>query len=159
MYQFIKFSLHRGIRRTVCKSPFFFMVHIPHMCFIPWRWNTHCTVNIAPKYFMRFQPSAYFIRLSTVSTHFLRVLVLSRAEPVEIFSYSSKLFSCMKATHTKTFVLMYETSLSLDASSPLCFMQIRRGRGTSKHNCLCILFIRLTTCFGHCGPSSGHKNI
>ena len=23
----------------------------------------------------------------------------------------------------------------------------------------CILFIRLTTCFGHCGPSSGHKNI
>ena len=33
------------------------------------------------------------------------------------------------------------------------------GVGTSKHNCLCILFIRLTTCFGHCGPSSGHKNI
>ena len=31
--------------------------------------------------------------------------------------------------------------------------------GTSKHNCLCILFIRLTTCFGHCGPSSGHKNV
>ena len=30
---------------------------------------------------------------------------------------------------------------------------------TSKHSCLCILFIRLTTCFGHCGPSSGHKNI
>jgi len=31
--------------------------------------------------------------------------------------------------------------------------------GTSKHNCLCILFIRLTTCFGHCGPSSGHENM
>ena len=29
----------------------------------------------------------------------------------------------------------------------------------SKHNCICILFIRLTTCFGHCGPSSGHKDI
>ena len=30
----------------------------------------------------------------------------------------------------------------------------------SEHNCLCICFIRLmTTCFGHCGPSSGHKNI
>jgi len=26
----------------------------------------------------------------------------------------------------------------------------------SKHNCLCICF-RLTTCFGHCGPSSGQK--
>ena len=50
--------------------------------------------------------------------------------------------------------------VSLDASSPLCFMQIRRGWvGGSKHNCLCILFIRLTTCFGHCGPSSVHKNI
>jgi len=33
------------------------------------------------------------------------------------------------------------------------------GTGTSKHNCLCTCFIRLTTtCFGHCGPSSGHKN-
>ena len=30
---------------------------------------------------------------------------------------------------------------------------------TSKHNCLCIYFIRLTTCFGHCGPSSGKKNL
>ena len=35
----------------------------------------------------------------------------------------------------------------------------QEGVGTSKHNCLCILFIRLTTCFGHCGPSSGHKNM
>jgi len=33
------------------------------------------------------------------------------------------------------------------------------GVSTSKHNCFCILFIRPTTCFGHCGPSSGHKNI
>ena len=33
------------------------------------------------------------------------------------------------------------------------------GVGTSKHNCLCILFIRLTTCFGHCGPSSGYKKM
>ena len=24
---------------------------------------------------------------------------------------------------------------------------------------LCICFIRLTTCFGHCGPSSGHENV
>jgi len=30
--------------------------------------------------------------------------------------------------------------------------------GTSKHNCLRILFITLTTCFGHCGPSSGEHN-
>ena len=29
----------------------------------------------------------------------------------------------------------------------------------SKHNCLVSYFIMLmTTCFGHCGPSSGHKN-
>ena len=35
--------------------------------------------------------------------------------------------------------------------------QLRRV-GTSKHNCLCILFITLaTTCFGRCGPSSNHK--
>jgi len=34
----------------------------------------------------------------------------------------------------------------------------REGR-RSKHNCLSILFIKLTTCFGHCGPSSGHKNV
>jgi len=34
------------------------------------------------------------------------------------------------------------------------------GVGTSNHNWLCILFIMLTTtCFGHCGPSSGHKNV
>ena len=35
-----------------------------------------------------------------------------------------------------------------------------RGWGTSKHNCLVSYFIMLTTtCFGHCGPSSGHKNV
>ena len=33
---------------------------------------------------------------------------------------------------------------------------IRRGRNV-KHNCLCICFIRLTTCFGRCGPSSSHR--
>jgi len=33
------------------------------------------------------------------------------------------------------------------------------GIGTTKHNCLFICFIRLTTtCFGHCGPSLGYKN-
>jgi len=26
-----------------------------------------------------------------------------------------------------------------------------------KHNCLVSYFIMLTTCFGQCGPSSGHK--
>ena len=34
-----------------------------------------------------------------------------------------------------------------------------RGVNTSKHKCLCMCFIRLTTCFGNCGPSLGHKNI
>jgi len=38
-------------------------------------------------------------------------------------------------------------------------MKIRSGKGTSKHNCLCILFIRLTTCFGHCRPSSCIKKL
>jgi len=48
---------------------------------------------------------------------------------------------------------------SLGASSPLCYKQLGRGWGTSKHMS-CILFIMLTTtCFGHCGPSSGHKNV
>jgi len=28
----------------------------------------------------------------------------------------------------------------------------------SKHNYLVSYFIMLTTCFGHCGPSSGHRN-
>jgi len=40
---------------------------------------------------------------------------------------------------------------------PVVFYAVRKGAGTSKHNCLCIVFITLTTCFGHCGPSSGHK--
>jgi len=59
---------------------------------------------------MRLQTSVNAIRLSTVSTYFLRVLVLSRVEPVEMFSYTSKLFSCVEAAQMKTFVLMYETS-------------------------------------------------
>ena len=29
----------------------------------------------------------------------------------------------------------------------------------SKHNCLSVCFMRLTTCFGHCGPSLGYKNV
>jgi len=29
----------------------------------------------------------------------------------------------------------------------------------SKYNCLCICFIRLTTCFGNCGPSSGWPTV
>ena len=33
---------------------------------------------------------------------------------------------------------------SLGASSPLCFMQLIMGWGTSKHNCLCILFFMMT---------------
>jgi len=34
------------------------------------------------------------------------------------------------------------------------------GGGVSKHNCLVSYFITLTTtCFGHSGPSSGHKNL
>ena len=44
---------------------------------------------------------------------------------------------------------------------PVVFYAIRKGVGASKHNGLCILFIMLatTTRFGHCGPSSGHKNL
>jgi len=40
---------------------------------------------------------------------------------------------------------------------PPCLLCKLGGVSTSKHNCLCILFIRLKTCFDHCGPSSGHK--
>jgi len=37
---------------------------------------------------------------------------------------------------------------------------MREGVGYVKTQLSCILFIMLTTtCFGHCGPSSGHKNI
>jgi len=43
---------------------------------------------------------------------------------------------------------------------PVVCYAIEEVVGTSKHNFLCILFIMLTTkCFGHCGPSSGHKNV
>ena len=38
-------------------------------------------------------------------------------------------------------------------------LNLGQGVGTSKHNCLCFCFIGLATCFDHCGPSSGHKNI
>jgi len=39
-------------------------------------------------------------------------------------------------------------------------LHLGRGWSTSKHNCLLSYFIMLTTtCFGHCGPSSGHKNV
>jgi hypothetical protein len=62
---------------------------------------------------MRLQPSTNFIGLSTVSTHFLRVLVLSRVESAEIFSYSSKPFTCVEAAHTKTIVLMSEILVSI----------------------------------------------
>ena len=37
---------------------------------------------------------------------------------------------------------------------------IREGVGYVKTQPSCILFIMLTTtCFAHCGPSSGHKNV
>jgi len=37
---------------------------------------------------------------------------------------------------------------------------IREGVGYIETQLSCILFIMLTTtCFGHCGPSSGHKNV
>ena len=43
---------------------------------------------------------------------------------------------------------------------PRCVLCNQEVVCTSKHNCLRILFIMLTTtCFGHCGPSSGHKNL
>ena len=36
----------------------------------------------------------------------------------------------------------------------------REGVGYIKTQLSCILFIMLkATCFGHCGPSSGHKNV
>ena len=57
-------------------------------------------------------------------------------------------------------VVVFNTVKEHGALQQLKNYQIRRGVGTSKHNCLCILFIMLTmTCFGHCGPSSGHKNV
>ena len=36
---------------------------------------------------------------------------------------------------------------------------LREGVGYVKTQLSCVLFIMLTTCFGHCGPSSGHKNV
>jgi hypothetical protein len=43
---------------------------------------------------------------------------------------------------------------------PVMFYAIMKGLGTSEHYSLCILFNMLTTtCFGHSGPSSGHKHI
>ena len=44
----------------------------------------------------------------------------------------------------------------LRCTIPVVFYANYECVGTSKHNCLFILFIRLTKCFGHCGPSSGH---
>jgi len=56
------------------------------------------------------------------------------------------------------------TQLRIDVQNSLAKTpekQLGRGWGVrQKHNCLCILFIVLTTtCFGHRGPSSGHRNI
>ena len=46
----------------------------------------------------------------------------------------------------------------MDSVFSIC-KEIREGVGTSKHKCLVSYFVMLTTtCFGHCGPSSGHKN-
>jgi len=55
------------------------------------------------------------------------------------------------------FVFLYRVYIWLR----LCIYNlIRNGVGMSKHNCLCICFIMLTTtCSGHCGPSWGHKNL
>jgi len=39
------------------------------------------------------------------------------------------------------------------------FLLACEGVGNGKTGLSCILFIMLTTCFGHCGPSSGHKNV
>jgi len=55
------------------------------------------------------------------------------------------------------YIVMSQTDLTLKFVHQQ--INFRCGVGTSKHNCLLICFIRLTTCFGHCGPSSGHKNV
>ena len=50
----------------------------------------------------------------------------------------------------------------LGASFRLFFCKQSGGRGVGyvKTQLSCILFIMLTAiCFGHCGPSSGHKNV
>ena len=54
-------------------------------------------------------------------------------------------------------ILKYKRQEVFRCIIPILFCTIRKGVGTSKHNCLCILFITVTTCFGYCGPSSGHK--
>ena len=47
-------------------------------------------------------------------------------------------------------------TVALDARSPLCSMQIREG-WVRQNTIDFTKFITLTTCFGRCGPSSGHK--
>jgi len=37
-------------------------------------------------------------------------------------------------------------------------LAFREGVGYIKTQLSCIIFIMAATCFGHCGPSSGHKN-
>ena len=42
---------------------------------------------------------------------------------------------------------------------PVVLEAITEGVGYVKTQLSCILLIMLTTCFGHYGPSSGHKNV
>jgi len=58
-----------------------------------------------------------------------------------------------RRSHQRFIVLPLHTKHVTWAASYL-----ERGWGRSKHNCLVSYFIMMTTCFGHCGPSSGHKN-
>ena len=55
-------------------------------------------------------------------------------------------------------LLLYRRMLGLQRIKSLLFLG--RGWGYVKTQLSCILFVMLTTtCFGHCGPSSGYKNI
>jgi len=64
--------------------------------------------------------------------------------------------------YAKIFTMSYRSQKFINICRciiPVMLLEIREGVGYVKTQMSCILFIMLTTCFDHCGPSSGHKNV
>jgi hypothetical protein len=81
-----------------------------------------------PKKLKSLQSCANFITLSSVSTNFLRALLLSRSESAEIFSHISKLLSCVELAHTK-----FATNVLVSTVFSLCRSEIHMVT-TGPHN-------------------------